>query len=332
MYKRLIIEFIIALGASFLVTVLLGRWIIPILKDKKMGQIIREEGPSWHQTKAGTPTMGGICFIMAILLVCAGFTVFYALKSEQSSLIPLALTLALAVFNGMVGFVDDYCKLIKKQNEGLKAWQKFGLQIVAAILYIVALMATGYLDTSLVIPFISIEIELGFFYYIFALFLITGMVNSVNLTDGVDGLASSVTLVVMGFFAVVAFDVMSESLTRISATLIGGMIGFLVYNLHPAKVFMGDTGSLFLGGIVTGCAFLINNPLIIVIAGGIYVLEAASDIIQVGVYKMTHKRVFRMAPLHHHFELGGAHETKIVSMYMMVTALISLVVIWLMSL
>lgn len=325
MYKRLIIEFIIALGASFLMTVLLGRSIIPYLKSKKMEQIIREEGPSWHQCKAGTPTMGGICFIMAILIVCAGFAVFYALQNEQSTLIPMALTLALAVFNGMVGFVDDYCKLIKKQNEGLKAWQKFALQIVAAILYIIALMATGYLDTSLTIPFISVEIELGFFYYIFALFLITGMVNSVNLTDGIDGLASTVTLVVMGFFAVVAFDVMSESLTLISATLIGGMIGFLIYNLHPAKVFMGDTGSLFLGGIVTGCAFLINNPLIIVIAGGIFVLEAASDIIQVGCYKLTHKRVFKMAPIHHHFEKCGWNEAKIVTVFGGVTLLLCIV-------
>ena len=325
MYKRLIIEFIIALGASFLMTVLLGRSIIPYLKSKKMEQMIREEGPSWHQCKAGTPTMGGICFIMAILIVCAGFAVFYALRNEQSTLIPMALTLALAVFNGMVGFVDDYCKLIKKQNEGLKAWQKFALQIVAAILYIIALMATGYLDTSLTIPFISVEIELGFFYYIFALFLITGMVNSVNLTDGIDGLASTVTLVVMGFFAVVAFDVMSESLTLISATLIGGMIGFLVYNLHPAKVFMGDTGSLFLGGIVTGCAFLINNPLIIVIAGGIFVLEAASDIIQVGCYKLTHKRVFKMAPIHHHFEKCGWNEAKIVTVFGGVTLLLCIV-------
>ena len=325
MYKRLIIEFIIATGASFLMTVLLGRSIIPYLKNKKMEQIIREEGPSWHQCKAGTPTMGGICFIMAILIVCAGFAVFYALQNEQSTLIPMALTLALAVFNGMVGFVDDYCKLIKKQNEGLKAWQKFSLQIVAAVLYIIALVATGYLDTSLTIPFISVEIELGFFYYIFALFLITGMVNSVNLTDGIDGLASTVTLIVMGFFAVVAFDVMSESLTLISATLIGGMIGFLVYNLHPAKVFMGDTGSLFLGGIVTGCAFLINNPLIIVIAGGIFVLEAASDIIQVGCYKLTHKRVFKMAPIHHHFEKCGWNEAKIVTIFGGVTLLLCIV-------
>ena len=325
MYKRLIIEFIIAIGASFLLTVLLGRCIIPILKDKKMGQIIREEGPSWHQTKAGTPTMGGICFIMAILIVCAGFTVFYALRHEQNILIPMALTLALAVFNGMVGFVDDYCKLIKKQNEGLKAWQKFGLQIVAAVLYIVALMATGYLDTSLVIPFLSVEIELGFFYYIFALFLITGMVNSVNLTDGIDGLASTVTLIVMGFFAFVAFNVMSESLTLISGVLIGGMIGFLIYNLHPAKVFMGDTGSLFLGGIVTGCAFLINNPLIIFIAGGIFVLEALSDIIQVGCFKLTHKRVFKMAPIHHHFEKCGWKEGKIVSIFGTVTLLLCIV-------
>jgi len=322
MYKRLLIEFIIATGASFLLTVVLAHYIIPVLRGHKMGQMIREEGPSWHKSKAGTPTMGGICFIMAILIVCAGFTVFYALRKEQSALIPMALTLALAVFNGLVGFVDDYCKLIKKQNEGLKAWQKYALQLVAAVLYIVALMATGYLDTSVVIPFTSIELELGIFYYVFALILITGMVNSVNLTDGIDGLASTVTLVVSGFFAFVAFELLSESLTLISATLIGGMIGFLIFNLHPAKVFMGDTGSLFLGGIVTGAAFLINNPLIIVIAGCVFVLEALSVIIQVGCFKLTHKRVFKMAPIHHHFEKCGWKEGKIVGIFGTMTLLL----------
>jgi phospho-N-acetylmuramoyl-pentapeptide-transferase len=235
--------------------------------------------------------------------------------------------LALGVFNGLIGFVDDYCKLLKKQNEGLKAWQKFVLQVIAAILYIVVLIATGHLDTSLYIPFIGINIELGIIYYVFALFLIVGMVNSVNLTDGIDGLASTVTLIVSLFFGFVAFAVINESLILISAALIGGMVGFLIFNLHPAKVFMGDTGSLFLGGIVTGAAFLIGNPLIIVVAGGIFVLEALSDIIQVGVFKLSGRkiRVFKMAPIHHHFEKCGWKEEKIVTVFGLITALLCVI-------
>ncbi len=325
MYKQLFIEFLIAAGASFLLTVVLSHYIIPVLKGHKVGQIIRPEGPSWHMSKAGTPTMGGICFIMAMLFVCAGFTVFYALDDKQYKLIPLALTLGLAVFNGLIGFVDDYCKLLKKENEGLKPFQKFALQLLVAAIYIVALVGTGYIDTSLYIPFVEVEIELGIFYYVFALFLITGMVNSVNLTDGVDGLASTISLVVSGFFAFVAFNMMSESLVLISAVLIGGMIGFLIFNLHPAKVFMGDTGSLFLGGILTGAAFLINNPLIIVIAGGVFVIEALSDVIQVASFKIRHKRVFKMAPIHHHFEKCGWNEGKIVSVFGIVTVLLCVV-------
>ncbi len=324
MHTKILIEFLIAMFASFGLTVVLSHYIIPVLKGKKVGQSIREEGPEWHKSKAGTPTMGGICFIMAILFVSAGFTVFYALKNEQSRLIPLALTLALGVFNGLIGFVDDYCKLLKKQNEGLKAWQKFALQVLAAILYIVVLIATGHLDTSLYIPFVGVNIELGIIYYPFALFLIVGMVNSVNLTDGIDGLASTVTLIVSLFFGLVAFSVLNESLTLISAALIGGMLGFLIFNFHPAKVFMGDTGSLFLGGIVTGAAFLIGNPLIIVIAGGIFVLEALSDIIQVGVFKASGRkiRVFKMAPIHHHFEKCGWKEVKIVTVFGLITVML----------
>ena len=331
MYNQLMIQFIIATVASFALSAVLLHYIIPVLKGRKVGQSIREEGPSWHQSKAGTPTMGGICFIMAILFVVAGFTVYYALSHTQSRLVPLALTLGLAVFNGLIGFVDDYCKLLKKKNEGLKAYQKAALQVVAAIVYIAALVGTGYIDTTLFIPFIGIEIELGFFYYVFALFLIVGMVNSVNLTDGIDGLAASITLIVAVFFSICAFwlyptsPILSESLTLITGALIGGMIGFLIYNLHPAKVFMGDTGSLFLGGILTGAAFLINNPLIIVIAGGVFVMEALSDIIQVASCKIRKKRVFKMAPIHHHFERCGWKEGKIVGVFSLVTVILCVV-------
>ena len=354
MNRELLIEYIVSIGACLFLTAVLLYYVIPILKGHKIGQSIRAEGPSWHNTKAGTPTMGGICFIMAILFVSAGFTVYYALKEEQKRLIPLALTLGLAVFNGLIGFVDDYCKLLKKENEGLTPGQKFTLQVVVAVLYTVALTATGYLDTNLYIPILDLSVELGFIYYFFAVFLIVGMVNSVNLTDGIDGLASTVTLVVAFFFSLVAFNVMSDSLILISGALVGAMIGFLIFNLHPAKVFMGDTGSLFLGGIaiikyliqlinskatvvfmgdtgslflggmVTGAAFLINNPLIIVIAGGVFVVEALSDIIQVGVFKLSGRkiRVFKMAPIHHHFEKCGWKEGKIVGVFGFVTALL----------
>ena len=324
MNRELLIQFIVSIGACLFLTAVLLHYVIPILKGHKIGQSIRAEGPSWHNSKAGTPTMGGICFIMAILFVCAGFTVYYALIEEQSRLVPLALTLGLGVFNGLIGFVDDYCKLLKKENEGLTPGQKFALQVVVAALYTVALAATGYLDTNLLIPILNVEVELGFVYYLFAVFLIVGMVNSVNLTDGIDGLASTVTLVVAGFFSVVAFNVMSDSLTLISGALIGAMIGFLIFNLHPAKVFMGDTGSLFLGGMLTGAAFLINNPLIIVLAGGVFVVEAFSDIIQVGVFKLSGRkiRVFKMAPIHHHFEKCGWKEGKIVGVFGFVTVLL----------
>lgn len=325
MYRQLFIEFLIAMAAAFLLTVLFSHYIIPVLKGHKVGQSIRREGPSWHRGKAGTPTMGGICFIMAILFVVAGFAVFYALNNNQDELIPLALTLGLAVFNGLIGFVDDYCKLLKKENEGLKAYQKFALQLLVALAYIVTLSATGYIDTSLHIPFTKIVVELGVFYYVFALFLIVGMVNAVNLTDGVDGLASSITLVIAVFFSFVAFNLLNSSLILVAGTLIGGMIGFLIYNLNPAKVFMGDTGSLFLGGVITGAAFLINEPLIIVIAGGVFVIEAMSDVIQVTSFKLRNKRVFKMAPIHHHFEQCGWKENKIVGVFSSVTLLLCII-------
>lgn len=322
MFEGLLTEFIIAGVSSFILTVILSRCIIPILVAKKAGQPIRKEGPQSHQVKAGTPTMGGIAFIMAIAIVLTGITVWYAISSKQGSLIPLALTMALAVMNGMIGFVDDYRKLIKKDNEGLKAGQKFALQVLAAVVYVVLLKLLGYIDTELHIPFTDIYVELGIVYYIFAVILVVGIVNSVNLTDGLDGLASTVTLVVSVFFALVSFYLFNESLAMMSAVLIGAMMGFLIFNVHPAKVFMGDTGSLFLGGAVTGAAFIINEPMLILICGGVYVFEAVSVILQVGFYKMTHKRIFKCAPVHHHFEACGWSENKVVTVFSLVTVVL----------
>lgn len=322
MFKELFVNFATVAVISFVLTVIISKIVIPILRGHKIGQSIRLEGPVSHRSKAGTPTMGGICFIMAMLVALAVMTVIYAVFDRQKELIPLALTLALALANGLVGFVDDYCKLVKKQNEGLKAYQKFLLQMLVAGIYVVVLNYLGYIDTSLHIPFTGIAIELGWVYYVFAVFLIVGMANSVNLTDGIDGLATSVTLVVAGFFAVVAFSMLSAPLALMSAALIGGLLGFLIFNANPAKVFMGDTGSLFLGGAVTGAAFMINEPLIILIAGGIYVMETLSVIIQVTSFKLRNKRVFKMTPIHHHFEKCDWSEWKIVGVFSAITVLL----------
>lgn len=325
MFEEILIEFIIAGVSSFLLTVVLSRCIIPILVAKKAGQPIRKEGPQNHMGKAGTPTMGGIAFIMAIAMVLTGISIWYAVSAKQNQLIPLALTMALAVMNGMIGFVDDYRKLIKKDNEGLKAGQKFFLQLVAAIAYVVLLKLLGYIDTSLHIPFTSIDVELGMVYYLFAVILIVGVVNSVNLTDGLDGLASTITLVVSCFFGAVGLYYFEAPTAIISAALIGAMLGFLVFNHHPAKVFMGDTGSLFLGGAVTGIAFMINEPMIILICGGIYIFEAVSVMMQVGYFKLTHKRIFKCAPVHHHFEACGWSEVKVVTVFSLVTAILCVI-------
>ncbi len=317
----MVIEFILVALAIFLITVVLEKLIIPILQSHKVGQRILEIGPRWHKDKAGTPTMGGICFIMAILVVMAVMSVIIAVNGKGGELIPLALALGLATLNGMIGFFDDYTKLVKKQNEGFTAKQKIILQSLVAVVYLAAMAFTDNINTALHIPFTSVSLELGAFYYVFAFILIIGFVNSVNLTDGIDGLASSVTLVVGIFFSVVAFTVESRILALIGASLIGATAGFLIYNFYPARVFMGDTGSLFLGGLVVGATFVLDEPMIIFLVGIIYLVEAASDIIQVGVYKLSgrKKRVFKMAPIHHHFEQCGWSEIKIVCIFSLVT-------------
>ena len=304
----------------FLLTVMSLRILIPKLRSMKMGQKILDIGPRWHKSKEGTPTMGGIGFVIPVLAVSAISMVYIRLSGMSSSVLSLLLTLLLATGNCVIGIIDDLTKFKKQQNEGLTASQKFALQLAMAGAFLALLKLYGEIDTTLAIPFTGKAIDLGWFYYIFALVFITGIINSVNLTDGIDGLASSVTLVVAVFFAILAFKFAGVEFAVLSAVTIGATLGFLVYNFHPARVFMGDTGSLFLGGLVAGAAFMINSPLIVAISGIIYICEALSDIIQVGVYKLTHKRVFKMAPIHHHFEKCGFSEVKVVVVFSLVTA------------
>lgn len=319
--------FIITLLLSFVLTAAATRILIPKLKSLKMGQKILDIGPRWHKSKEGTPTMGGLSFIFASLpvVLIAGSYGFFIYDGSETALM-LALTLAMAYLNGLIGFLDDYVKFVKKQNEGLRAGQKYFLQLIVAGGYLLSMELLGYLDTAIYIPYADITVELGILYYIVALVLLTGIVNSVNLADGIDGLASTVTFFVAAFFAVAAFIFGSWETVFLSAMTAGACLGFLVYNFYPARIFMGDTGSLFLGGLVVGAAFMINNPAIILVVGFIYIIESASVMIQVAYFKMTHgKRFFKMAPIHHHFEKCGWSELKIVGIAGVITVLMCVV-------
>ena len=312
----IIIKLLAAVVLGFVLTAALGKVVIPALRRMKAGQSIKEDGPTWHMAKQGTPTMGGVMFILAVIVNVLVLNASAILAGDLTSVFVLLFSL---VF-GLIGMVDDYAKIKKKENTGLTASQKFLLQLAAAVLFTVLLRNFGILSPNLYIPFLGIEWKLPWVVYmIFAAFVITGCVNSVNITDGVDGLASSVTLVVSVFFtacftyAHLMWDTTgSAGMAVFAAALAGGLVGFLVYNFHPAKVFMGDTGSLFLGGAVCGMAFALDMPLILILVGIIYIAETMSDIIQVGYFKLTHgKRIFRMAPLHHHLEMGGWSEKKL---------------------
>lgn len=307
----------------FVLTVAALRLLIPKLRSMKMGQKILDIGPRWHKSKEGTPTMGGIAFAVPVTVVTAAALALAPTLGIDIPTAPVLLTLLLAVGNGAIGVIDDLTKFRKKQNEGLTAPQKYALQLAMAGAFLALLRLYGTPDTTVSVPFTDIHLELGWFYYVFALIFITGIINSVNLTDGIDGLASSVTFVVAAFLSVLGFTYANNGAVLLGSVTVGATLGFLVYNFYPARVFMGDTGSLFLGGIVAGAAFVIDSPLCIAIAGIIYICEAMSDIIQVGVYKLTHKRVFRMAPIHHHFEKCGWSEKKIVFVFSAVTLIAS---------
>lgn len=311
------IMILVSVLGGFLLSAVLGKFLIPALVALKAGQSIKEIGPTWHNNKAGTPTMGGLMFIAASILCVA--TAWFAYAEGQFMNL---IVLGLALMFGLIGFLDDFIKVKKKRNLGLTGIQKLVLQVAASALFLAALHFSDNLSYELYIPFIkgSVWSVPKLLYLAAAIFIIVGCVNAVNLTDGIDGLASGVTAPVMLFFILVSMSAKQAGLATFPAALLGGLCGFLLYNFYPAKVFMGDTGSLFLGGAVCGLAFALNMPLVLVFVGFIYIVEAMSDIIQVGYFKLSHgKRIFKMAPIHHHFEKCGWSEKKIWFVFVTVT-------------
>ncbi len=308
-----------AFGLSFLISLVAGRPVIAWLRRLKAGQSIKSDGPAWHMSKQGTPTMGGIIFILGILIaiLVAGWREI--LSGEYGHL----YIFGFAMVYGAIGIADDLVKVRKKQNGGFTAPQKFLLQLAVAVAFLALLRYGGYLSPDLYLPFTNVSIVLSWpLTMAFDAFLIVGFVNAVNLTDGADGLASCVTLPVALFFCVAAVVAGNFALGIYASALAGGICAFLFYNFNPARVFMGDTGSLFLGGCVVGMAFALDLPLILLPAGIVYLTEALSDILQVVYFKATHgKRIFRMAPLHHHFEMGGWSERKLCLVFGLVSAL-----------
>ena len=294
---------------------ILGYLLIPVLRALKAGQSIREIGPSWHNKKAGTPMMGGLMFIFAAVLCLLGnlpamtdYTVWYVL--------------ILSLSFGLIGFLDDFCKAKYKRNLGLTSLQKALLQMAVSALYVYLLYRQGTLTCDIYIPFVGVSFYIHpLLYVFFAMFVMVGCDNAVNITDGIDGLCGSVTIPVMLFFAAAAVAMGKYDLALLPAALVGGLIAYLFYNWHPAKVFMGDTGSLFLGGVICALAFALDMPLILIPVGLVYIVETLSVIMQVGYFKLTHgKRIFKMAPIHHHFEMCGWKEVKIVLIFSAVSA------------
>ncbi|MDF2504535.1 phospho-N-acetylmuramoyl-pentapeptide-transferase [Clostridium sp.] len=303
---------------AFLISLLQGPILIPILHKLKFGQNIREEGPKSHRKKAGTPTMGGIIFI-----ITTAITMFIMKDNIISNNTAIFAFICSLVF-GIIGFLDDFLKIVHKRNEGLTAKQKSLLQLIASC--IIAYYAYVKVGTDIYIPFFRTTLQLNpIVYMIFIVFFLVAITNAVNLTDGLDGLATSVTLLVMTFFAIVAFAWHYYELSIFCGIMAGALLGFLKYNTFPAQIFMGDTGSLALGGAVAGIAIILKLPILVIIVGGIYVLETVSVILQVASFKLTGKRIFRMAPIHHHFEQLGWHETKVVAVFSIVTVILCLI-------
>ena len=314
---------LITAAVSVVLTAAIGYFLLPILRALKAGQSIREDGPIWHNYKAGTPMMGGLMFIVSAILCLVGnlFT-----TEDYAAFFVLLLALCF----GAIGFLDDFYKMKFKRNLGLTSIQKFLLQLAIAAVFLYIMYKQGIMSSHLYIPFVDATYEIHPLLYIFiAMFIMVGCDNAVNITDGVDGLCSSVTLPVLVFFTAVAVVKGKWDLALLPASLIGGLIAYLFYNWHPAKVFMGDTGSLFLGGIVCGLAFALDMPLILILVGFVYICETMSVILQVFYFKMTHgKRLFKMAPIHHHFEMSGWKEVKVVIVFALVSCVMC-VIAWL---
>jgi len=302
---------------SFVICVVLGPFVIPFLRRLKVGQTVRDEGPKSHLKKSGTPTMGGIIILVSVVVT----SMLYV--KDYPKIIPI---LFLTLGFGLIGFLDDYIKVVLKRSMGLRAWQKMMLQLVVTGIF--AYYIVNYTDVSLAmkIPFWSGHyLDLGIFSIPAMFFVIIGTVNGTNFTDGLDGLASSVTVMVATFFSVVAIGTQS-GIEPVTCAVVGALLGFLLFNVHPASVFMGDTGSLALGGFVAATAYMMQMPIFIVIIGLVYAIEVLSVILQVGYFKISGgKRIFKMAPIHHHFELCGWSETKVVAVFSIVTAILCLI-------
>ena len=297
----------------------LGHFLLPVLHALKAGASIREIGPTWHNNKTGTPIMGGLMFIFASILCLLGnlpsmtdYSVFFVL--------------ALALCFGFIGFLDDYLKVVLKRSDGLLPWQKFSLQVVLTAIFVFYIVKYTDISLTMRIPFWSGHfLNLGWLAIPVLFFAVIGTVNGVNFTDGLDGLASSVTLIVAVFFSVVSIG-MKSGIEPITCAVVGSLMGFLLFNVYPAKVFMGDTGSLALGGFVAGTAYVMQMPLFILLVGLIYLIEVLSVMIQVTYFKATHgKRIFKMAPIHHHFELCGWSETRVVAVFSVITAVMCMI-------
>ena len=319
------VQSLVVFVIAFAVSAISGPVIIQTLRRLKFGQKILEDGPKWHLKKQNIPTMGGFIFFLGIVAAMAAALVVFGAEGCGRWL----LVLAMATAFGVIGFIDDWSKIKKSQNKGLSARQKFLLQLAVAVLFITLMRTLGLLTPVIAVPFLNISFEIPWIvYFIFMSFIIVGTDNAVNLTDGLDGLAASVTLVVMAFFAfaahylgnVSADGAVMQAFAMLPAAACGALGGFLIYNFNPARVFMGDTGSLFLGGLVAGMAFAIDLPLILIPVGIVYIIEVLSDIIQVTYFKLSGgKRVFKMAPIHHHFEMCGYSERQIVITAFLIT-------------
>ena len=309
--------FVFPVLISFVISALLGPVVIPYLRKLKVGQTTRDDGPQSHLKKTGTPTMGGIMILLAVVI-----TSLIYMKDYPKILPILFLTLGF----GIIGFIDDYIKVVLKRSMGLRAWQKMALQIVVTGLFVYYLMTFHPEMLLMKIPFMSGKLlDLGMLSIPAVFIVVIGTVNGTNFTDGLDGLASSVTVMVATFFSVVAIGT-GSGIEPITCAVVGALLGFLLFNVHPASVFMGDTGSLALGGFVAGAAYMLQMPIFIMIVGAIYLIEVLSVMMQVSYFKITKgKRIFKMAPIHHHFELCGWSETRVVAVFSIVTALLCLV-------
>ena len=311
---------------SFIVTVILGFIIIPILKRLKVGQIERDDGPQSHLKKQGTPTMGGIIMIIAMILIVTGIYIFLTFNNQSELANKILPILLVTIGFGLIGFIDDFKKLVLKNTKGLKpAYKMLGLLIisVAYVLYLVYVLKLG---TDTYIPIVKQFITMPVYLYIpFAIVVILGTTNAVNLTDGIDGLSSSVSAIIVTCLTVIGINLSIPEVSIFGSVVIGAILGFLMFNLHPAKVFMGDTGSLLLGGVISGLALYLKMPLLLIVIALIPVLETLSVIIQVAYFKKTGNRIFKMAPIHHHFELSGWKESKVVIVFSLITLVLCVI-------